>query len=169
MEHPSIPHFCRIYSSRIALPCYIQQWASHFYPPAPEEFCQSPVQYKPCFPAPDLPLPLLRGLQCSGNICHWYWSRVALVGLGLYMDLVQAWIAETPLVYKRVSNTTSGTLAFLHTWKIGRQKTSLIHRTLTTEHICYLKHGNKTQNSPIKPHKTGHLRASEILSKIMIV
>lgn len=118
--------------------CYIQQWPSHFCPPAPEEFCQSPVQYKPCSPAPNLPLSLL---QCSGNICHHYWSRAAVLGLGLHVDLVQAWIAETPLVCKRVNNTTSGTLAFLHTWEIGRQKTSLTHRILTTEHICYLKHG----------------------------
>lgn len=38
------------------------------------------------------------------------------------------------------SNTASGTLAFVHTWEIGRQKSSLIHGILPTKHICYLKH-----------------------------
>lgn len=69
-----------------------------FAPPAAEEFCQSPVQYKPCFPAPNLPLFLL---QCSGNICHHYWSRVAVLGLALHVDLVQAWIAWTAQLWEQ--------------------------------------------------------------------
>lgn len=73
------------------------------------------------------------------------------------------------------SNTTSGTPAFLHTWEIGRQKTSLIHRILTTEHICYLsmafkpKKTTKLTNQTPKPYKTGQLTASENLRKILIV
>lgn len=71
----------------------------HIFTPPPRSWR---VLSKPYFTAPNLPISLLRGLQCSRNICHHYWSRVAVLGLGLHVGLVQAWIAETPLVYKRV-------------------------------------------------------------------
>lgn len=76
---------------------------------------------------------------------------------------------DSPCIQK--TNTASRALAFLHTWEIGRQKTSLytgywMH--LLPKAWCLNQNTKLTSQTP-KPRKTGQLTASEILSKIMII